>query len=95
MLSRRRVDTAAEVRISSERREGKSWSSSHPSHKGSQPTTCCSYQIATRYNLTRKSAACTEMAQQTMKAVVFDGPHKVSIQDRPVPKRESDPRGRR
>ncbi|POS78088.1 alcohol dehydrogenase GroES-like domain-containing protein [Diaporthe helianthi] len=26
------------------------------------------------------------MAQQTMKAVVFDGPHKVSIQDRPVPK---------
>lgn len=24
----------------------------------------------------------------TMKAVVFDGPHKVSIQDRPVPKCE-------
>lgn len=29
------------------------------------------------------------MAQKTMKAVVFDGPHKVSVQDRPVPKRES------
>lgn len=29
-----------------------------------------------------------------MKAVVFDGPHKVSIQDRPVPKRESDRGGR-
>ncbi|KAK2604442.1 hypothetical protein N8I77_007373 [Diaporthe amygdali] len=26
------------------------------------------------------------MAQKTMKAVVFDGPHKVSVQDRPVPK---------
>lgn len=25
------------------------------------------------------------MAGKTMKAVVFDGPHKVSIQDRPVP----------
>jgi hypothetical protein len=33
------------------------------------------------------------MAQQTMKAVVFDGPHKVSVQDRPVPKRESHPGG--
>lgn len=28
------------------------------------------------------------MAQNTMKAVIFDGPHKVSVQDRPVPKRE-------
>jgi len=25
----------------------------------------------------------------TMKAVVFDGPHKVSVQDRPIPKRET------
>jgi hypothetical protein len=25
------------------------------------------------------------MAPQTMKAVVFDGPHKVSLQDRPLP----------
>ena len=25
--------------------------------------------------------------QKTMKAVVFDGPYKVSIQDRPVPTR--------
>lgn len=25
------------------------------------------------------------MAPKTMKAVVFDGPHKVSLQDRPVP----------
>lgn len=24
--------------------------------------------------------------KKTMKAVVFDGPHKVSIQDRPIPK---------
>ena len=29
------------------------------------------------------------MAEKTMKAVIFDGPHKVSVQDRPVPKRES------
>lgn len=29
------------------------------------------------------------MAENTMKAVIFDGPHKVSVQDRPVPKRES------
>lgn len=28
------------------------------------------------------------MAEKTMKAVIFDGPHKVSVQDRPVPKRE-------
>lgn len=28
------------------------------------------------------------MAQKTMKAVVFDGPHKVSVQDRPVPQRK-------
>lgn len=27
----------------------------------------------------------------TMKAVVFDGPHKVSVQDRPIPKRETPP----
>lgn len=33
------------------------------------------------------------MAQSTMKAVVFDGPHKVSVQDRPVPKREFHPDG--
>jgi threonine dehydrogenase-like Zn-dependent dehydrogenase len=26
------------------------------------------------------------MAKDTMKAVVFDGPHKVSIQERPIPK---------
>lgn len=26
-----------------------------------------------------------------MKAVVFDGPHKVSVQDRPIPKRETPP----
>ncbi|KAH8782885.1 alcohol dehydrogenase GroES-like domain-containing protein [Diaporthe sp. PMI_573] len=26
------------------------------------------------------------MAEKTMKAVIFDGPHKVSVQDRPVPK---------
>lgn len=25
------------------------------------------------------------MSQQTMKAVIFDGPRKVSLQDRPVP----------
>lgn len=25
------------------------------------------------------------MSKATMKAVVFDGPHKVSLQDRPVP----------
>jgi len=26
------------------------------------------------------------MSKETMKAVVFKGPHKVEIQDRPVPK---------
>lgn len=26
------------------------------------------------------------MSNRTMKAVVFDGPHKISVQDRPVPK---------
>ena len=26
------------------------------------------------------------MSKDTMKAVVFDGPYKVSIQDRPIPK---------
>ncbi|KAH8763797.1 chaperonin 10-like protein [Diaporthe sp. PMI_573] len=30
------------------------------------------------------------MAQRTMKAVVFDGPYKVSIQDRPVPQIQDD-----
>lgn len=32
------------------------------------------------------------MSKSTMKAVVFDGPHKVSIQDRPIPriKEQSD-----
>ena len=28
------------------------------------------------------------MSTKTMKAVIFDGPGKVSIQDRPVPQRE-------
>lgn len=30
------------------------------------------------------------MTSATMKAVIFDGPHKVSIQDRPVPKIKDD-----
>lgn len=57
-----------------------------PSHQGSQFTTC---YTACSNSLAKNRPSCTEMAQNTMKAVVFDGPHKVSIQDRPVPKRES------
>jgi hypothetical protein len=30
-------------------------------------------------------------AQKTMKAVVFDGPYKISVQDRPVPQRMHPP----
>lgn len=36
----------------------------------------------------KKKKIMTEQTPTTMKAVVFDGPRQVSIQDRPVPKRE-------
>jgi len=52
---------------------------------------CRKFQIQTFANSRRENSwtpalALPKMAKpKTMKAVVFDGPYKVSVQDRPVP----------